>query len=642
MSVFAEKLRSLPGTIRLASDVDWSPLADRLRSGKGRRTIAVGSGGSVVAAAFIARCRATLGLGTTTVVTPMELVLGDLDVRGADIWLSSAGAANPDVEAAYRHCLAQGADRLTLLTTRADGQTALSVASRAEGMVVTLPVSDRKDGFLATHSLMTTATALLLAADDLSDRPDKGGVLDALADGSSIALADGSDARAAVTGFRPGDTLLLLHDPQAATLAILLETSLWETGIAPVQRVDFRNFAHGRHVWLARHPARTFVLAVTTRESRGIWEGISTPLPSDVRRGVMDLGNAGRLSTAISVAAGLAMVDELGRRAGVDPGKPGRGDFAPAIYEHGGLIELVDELTPDVTHKRAANLRADPTGDLGICLFTAGKTRRDRLGAADFQSLALDYDGTIVTTEHRLSPPRETIVAELVRLLDGGMRLGIATGRGGSAGDAIRAALPERLHDQVLMGYYNGAHLLPLSTRVEDSPPAQDEDVAEVAAWIASAGLAAGCRMKAGPVQIMVECGAPEAARLSAELARHPAIEAGRLKVARSQHSVDVIAASASKLRVVAALSRHTSGAPVDVLAIGDSGSPLGNDHELLSSPVSISVDQVCGDVGGCWTLFGDGVAGPDALHRILHAIEIDSGRGRLNLATLGLPGEER
>lgn len=637
MSVFAEKLRGLPSTIRLASEFDWSPLADRMRSGKGLCTIAVGSGGSVVAAAFISRCRSTLGLGPTTVATPMELVLGDLDARDADIWLSSAGAANPDVEAAYRSCVAQGADRLTLLTTRAEGQTAVSIAARPEGAVVTLPVSDPKDGFLATHSLVTTTTALLLAADEMSDRPNPGGVLDALVSGSLLALADGSDARATVGSFRPGDTLLLLHDPQAATLAILVETSLWETGIAPVQRVDFRNFAHGRHVWLAHHPARTFVLAVTTRESRGIWEAISVAVPSDVRRGVIDLGNAGRLRTAISVVAGLAMVDELGRKTGIDPGRPGRGHFAPVIYEHRGLVELVDELTPDVAHKRAANLRADPAGDLGVCLFAAGRTRRDRLGAAEFRAFVLDYDGTIVATEDRLSPPREAIVAELVRLLDGGMRLGIATGRGGSAGDAIRAALPVRLHERVLMGYYNGSHLLPLSTRVEDSPPVEDENVSKVAAWLAGTGLAAGCRMKAGAAQITIECGALEATRLSAELARHPAVETGSLKVVRSQHSVDVVAAGTSKLRVVTALSGNTGDGPSDVLAVGDSGSPLGNDHELLSSPMSISVDQVCGDIEGCWTLFGDGVAGPDALHRILCAIEVDSGRGHLDLQSLGL-----
>lgn len=636
MSVFAEKLLGLTRTMLLSPQAARSVLADRLRAGAGRRTIAVGSGGSLVSAAFISRCRATLGLGPTTVATPMELVLGDLDARGADVWLSSAGAANPDVEAAYRHCIEQGAERLTLLTTKADGHVAISVAGRPEGQVVVLPVSDPKDGFLATHSLVATTTALLLAANELSEQPDATGVLEALLTGSSLALAAGSDARQVLNGFHPGDTLLLLHDPQAAAVAILLETSLWETGIAPVQRVDFRNFAHGRHVWLARHPERTFVLALTARESREVWNWISTAVPLDVRRGALDLGNAGRLRTAIGVAAGLALIDELGRLTEIDPGRPGRGDFAPAIYEHRGLVDLVDELTPDVMHKRAANLHADPAGDLGVCLYAAGRARRDRLGAAKFQALALDYDGTVVTTGDRFSPPRDEIIAELVRLLEGGMRLGIATGRGGSAGDAIRAALPGHLHAQVLMGYYNGAHLLPLSTRVEESPPAEDEDVASVAAWLAASRLNAGYRTKVGPAQITIECGGSEAARFSAELAGHPAFKAGRLKIVRSQHSVDVVATSTTKLRVVAALSGQTGDALADVLAIGDSGAPLGNDHELLSSPMSISVDRVCGDVEGCWTLFGDGVAGPDALHRILRAIEVDSGLGHLNLRSLG------
>ncbi|MEI9928905.1 MAG: hypothetical protein WDN44_15990 [Sphingomonas sp.] len=36
------------------------------------------------------------------------------------------------------------------------------------------------------------------------------------------------------------------------------------------------------------------------------------------------------------------------------------------------------------------------------------------------------------------------------------------------------------------------------------------------------------------------------------------------------------------------------------VLGVGDSGSPLGNDRELLSGPHSVSVDSVCGShLGG-------------------------------------------
>lgn len=630
MSLFAEKLATLPKTIALASRSDQAELARRLRDGAGRRCVSVGSGGSMVAAHFLARCRGTLDLGHTTVVTPMELVLGDVGIRGADVWLFSAGASNPDIEAAHRHCLSNGCDSVTLVTTRQGGRTAAGVDAEDHGAVFVVPVADPKDGFLATHSLVASITALLLAANGVRAAPPPD-VMPAFATGASRTLAEESEQRAGVSGFLPGDTLLLLHDPQVATLASLVETSLWETGIAPVQRVDFRNFAHGRHVWLARHPERTFVLAVTARESREIWAGISSAFPPEVRRGTLDLGNAGRLGTAISVVAGLAVIDELGRRAGIDPARPGRGDFAPAIYEHDGLLDLVERSTPAVVHKRSANLRIDPVADLGACLLTAGGGRRGALEGGRFGALVLDYDGTIVSTERRLAPPDAPILDELLRLLDGGIRLGIATGRGGSAGDALRSALPARAHGQVLMGYYNGAHLLQLSMPVESEPPASDPDIAELAEWLAGSDLVRSRRTKAGPCQITIDCDALDAGAVASELGRHPAVRSGRLRLLRSQHSLDVVAAGTSKLRVVAALSALPDGVASDVLAIGDSGSPDGNDHELLSGPMSVSVDQVCGDPAGCWTLFGDGVTGPDALHRILGAIVVEAGRGRLD-----------
>lgn len=55
------------------------------------------------------------------------------------------------------------------------------------------------------------------------------------------------------------------------------------------------------------------------------------------------------------------------------------------------------------------------------------------------------------------------MVAEVVRLLRAGVPVGVATGRGGSAGNALRKAVPERLWERVVVGYYNGGELAPLS-----------------------------------------------------------------------------------------------------------------------------------------------------------------------------------
>ena len=71
------------------------------------------------------------------------------------------------------------------------------------------------------------------------------------------------------------------------------------------------------------------------------------------------------------------------------------------------------------------------------------------------------------------------------------------------------------------------------------------------------------------------------------------------------------------------------------VLAIGDSGEPGGNDNELLAAPPSVSVDGVCGHLGGSWSFFGRSPSGPAALLRILRALRVENGHGRLDLDTL-------
>lgn len=63
-----------------------------------------------------------------------------------------------------------------------------------------------------------------------------------------------------------------------------------------------------------------------------------------------------------------------------------------------------------------------------------------------------DYDGTLVATAERFGPPRPEIISELTRLDQSGLRIGIATGRGNSAGADLRGPLPPDMYPRVLMG----------------------------------------------------------------------------------------------------------------------------------------------------------------------------------------------
>ena len=120
-------------------------------------------------------------------------------------------------------------------------------------------------------------------------------------------------------------------------------------------------------------------------------------------------------------------------------------------------------------------------------------------------------------------------------------------------------------------------------------------------------------------------------------LAACPHLVDGSVKCLRSNHSFDIIPASTSKLRVVEELARRAGGTEKSVLGIGDSGSPLGNDRELLSGRHCVSVGTVCGASDGTWTLFGSAVCGPDALLRILKAVQISANKMMVDLSALNL-----
>jgi hypothetical protein len=356
MTVFADKLNRLPATLALAPDGPAVLLAEVLRESRGRTAVAVGLGSSAVTAEYFARCRSTLGLGRTLIQTPMELVLGD-DLAGDEVWLFSGAADSPDISAAFRAALGSTFGPVRLVTVRPDSPRAIEVAAHPRGKVITVPVADLKDGFLATHSTMAIIAALLLASDLLTEQPRGSTLAVSLSEGAARTMSDAGDS---VSTFRSGDALLILHDPQVKAAAVLVETSLWQTGIAPVQRVDFRNFAHACHVWTTRHPSSMLVLALTAAESVRVWEPISNVLPADVRKGTLHFGSAGRFQLARGILAGLGIVRALGERTGIDPGRPERGGLALTIYENGELEVLAHALTPAVRRKRRALLVDDP------------------------------------------------------------------------------------------------------------------------------------------------------------------------------------------------------------------------------------------------------------------------------------------
>ncbi|CAK0770637.1 Hydroxymethylpyrimidine pyrophosphatase [uncultured Gammaproteobacteria bacterium] len=641
---FSAKLDTLPATLDLFGTYDPSPLALALTLGIGRHALAVGSGGSAIAAEYFARCRDTLGFGRTSVQTPMQVVL-ELDALvGSDVWLFSAGGDNPDVMAAAQAALDRHCTKLHLVT-RNPNAAAAEIVGRGDGVVHVVPVANPKDGYLATHSLLAATTALLVASDQASGDP-KGA--EALLEGISARIATSRDpvTRSEMIellgSIRRNDTMMVVGDPLLRPLSVLLDTSLWEASLLPVLTTDFRNWAHGRHAWLHHRAQETFVLALTGIESRATWSAIDTVLPSSIRRLSIDHGACGRLEIVLSLIYGLSLIEALGTVLGVDPGKPGTGEFGRSIYEDRSLVETAVRMPSNVRHKRAAMARSDSMNSDGVPLISIGLSRLETLSKADIGGAVFDYDGTIVSTKGRYEQPDAAIVSELVRLHRAGLAIGIATGRGGSVGEELRKLLPREITERILVGYYNGGHLRTADVNIEQDRAQPDPVIQEAAAWLLGRGdLFVRPEFKTGDVHIAVNRDAlrhPD--RFALDLTACPALAGGRVRLVGSGHSYDIVPAASSKLVVVQAMKANMRPG-AEILCFGDSGSRNGNDHAFLAHAFGISVGEVCGLATGCWSLFGARPAGPEALLKLLRVL-VPSGDGRIRLDVASLALDSR
>lgn len=638
---FSAKLDALPATLDLLGGYDPSLLASALTQGAGRHALAIGSGGSVIAAEYLARCRDTLGLGPTTVQTPMQAVLELHGLMNSDVWLFSAGGDNPDVVAAAQAALDRHCARLHLIT-RNSKSAAGEIVSRGGGTIHVVPVADPKDGYLATHSLLSSTTALLMASD-LASCDSRGG--NALIRNLSAQIATSrsllarSNALDLLGSVRRSDTLVLAADPLLRPLSVLLDTSIWETSLCPVQTTDFRNLAHGRHAWFHHRAEETFILALTGTNSRSTWSAIDAVLPPSIRRLSFDHGSCGRLESALSLIEGLSLVEALGSGLGVDPGKPGIGEFGRSIYEDRSLADLAAQMPANVRHKRAAMARSDTTGVECDSLVAIRRSRLETLSNADIGGAVFDYDGTIVSTKGRYSSPAPAIVDELVRLHHAGLAIGVATGRGGSVGEELRRILPSDIVGSVLVGYYNGGRVRTADLDIEKEFSQPDPAIQEAAVWLRNRGdLFVDPEFKTRDVQITINKDAlRHPYRFPLDLSACPALASGRVRITSSGHSYDIVPAASNKLTVVEAM-RVTLRPGAEILCFGDSGSRAGNDHVFLAHPFGISVGDVCGAPDGCWSLFGVSPAGPEALLKVLRALvpSVD-GRVCLDMATLAL-----
>ena len=642
---YAGEMTRLAATFEWAATANLEPLCQAVRTAGLSPLRIIGSGGSLTGAHALAGLHQRYTGHVAAVATPLEVVDEPLNAAVAT-WLLSAGGGNADILAAAKAVILREPRQIGVLCGREGSPLAELCGQHPYVDLLLYPPPVGKDGFLATNSLLGFTALLTRAyAAEFASDADWQDVIDHL----KLLLPDTATApkawKAATVPLWKRSTTLVLHGPSTRIGAIDLESKFTEAALGHLQLADYRNFAHGRHHWLAKRSETSAVLAFVTGADRALAERTLDVIPADVpqARIVFD----GRPSTVAlaSLVAALRITGWAGRARGIDPGRPGVPEFGRKIYSlrlprsrrAAGLPRLTPRETAAIVRKAGvAPGRLAALGKLdrwreALAAFLT------RMRDARFGGIVLDYDGTVVDTRHRSALAAPEVVSQLARLVEFGSHVGIATGRGRSVRRDLQERLPRTLWPFVLVGYYNGAEVASLD---DNGVPDGSDNVCDALLPLADAlrrqpelAELALQEDRAFQITIQATCVVP-VSRLW-ELARQVILTTGvhEVTLTSSSHSVDIVAAGVSKLNVVRRLRERVGDGPI--LAIGDRGRWPGNDYELLSEPLALGVDEISLDPATCWHLGKPGQRGPTVTLEYLSAISVQDGRLRFGAGSL-------
>jgi hypothetical protein len=615
---YYDELDCLSATYDWALSAPLGGLPQALRASARLPLTAVGSGGSYTSAQFAAATHRHYCSVAATAMTPLEAVTTPQSLRQAAVLLLTAGGRNADVLGAYKRLVEREPKRLLVFCARTGSPLARIVSKHPTVDFSEFEPPSGKDGFLATNSLLGTAVVLTrayaAAFDAPSPLPDAiAGLLPSELDGALVDLDHSCEP------LWRRQTLVVLYGPDCHAAAVDLESKFSEAALGTVQLADFRNFAHGRHHWLAKRGGETGVLAIVSERERSLADSLLPLLPKEIPIVCLSATGKGLAANISALVQALMVVGSAGKARGIDPGRPGVPSFGRKIFH----LRAFDS-TPNVLGMLPAAEAAAIERKAGASITTlisrgaldewrtAYRDFRDRLAVASFRAIVLDYDGTLCSEAHRFQSLPASVSQQLNRLLQTGAVVGVATGRGKSVKQTLRKAIRSRFWERVVVGYYNGGDIALLT---DDSRPDGTDDVSPTLAPVAERlrvvlGESNLANLTFRLPQVTIEP-APSASWDGVwNSVEHLVHSAGGMGVAavQSSHSIDVLAPGVSKRSVVARVCELlVGGRNSQVLCIGDRGRWPGNDYALLSTPFALSVDEVSSDPSTGWNLAAPG-----------------------------------
>ena len=369
----------------------------------------------------------------TAVATPLDATTERLD-GGVATWLISAGGGNVDILAGAEALVMREPRQVAVLCGREDSRLASLCGRIFIRRFVDLSAACRQRR-LSRHQFPARVHSPHRAGvcRRVQHRFDWANAVETLTLSRRHRRLGGRDWEAATAPLWTRPTTLVLHGPDTRIGAIDLELKFTEAAIGNLQIADYRNFAHGRHHWLAKRGEVSAILAFVSDNDRALAERTLALIPDDIPQARIEVAGSPVAAALASLVAALRLTGWAGVARGVDPDAR-----ASRISDASSTICRCPNRRQPPIRQGCRGVTAPRSCERQVFtparLAAVGELERwrraldsfrDRLTTATFGGVVLDYDGTIVDSRHRFDVACDAVTKELIRLLEGGGRLAV-------------------------------------------------------------------------------------------------------------------------------------------------------------------------------------------------------------------------
>ncbi len=626
---FKKELENISSTIEWAFDQPIELLSEFFNTHSNTPLFIVGSGGSLSACYYAASLYQKNG-SIAKAITPLELFYSKEALKNSKILFISASGKNTDILFSFNVAVMQ--DPKAILTFCMKKNSPLVHASNKYSISKSLEfdIPTKKDGFLATNSLVAYYTLLFKSfgikpANNINYHINEDFLL---------------QIKEFVSKLSASHSITILYGGWGQSVAYDIESKFTEAALGNILLADYRNFGHGRHHWFAKRQNNSAILALVTPLEKQIAKKSLELIPNTIPKLIIESKINSAESSIELLTKSFYLTQLFGALQDIDPGRPGVPEFGSKLYHLKYATFYKESIDLNSAAATRAVLKKTHLKSLqGLSVedqkfwHLKYEDFLKKIKTTLFGSIVFDYDGTLCSGTERFKGLSSEITSELIKILECGVSIGIATGRGQSVRTDLQNKIPKRFWNNVIIGYYNGSDISELDDNHHPNKNLPLDYSLELVL-----NMLKGIKneyfdflIEERPFQLTLT---PENPKHWSNIKQHVQNEVmklpeGKCQYLQSTHSIDIIVKEkASKLRIVDACSQRAikEQKSPNCLCIGDLGEWPGNDYELLSTKFSLSVDTVSADPDTCWNLSSYGVKNVDATLGYLKEISFKAG----------------